>query len=185
MVAVANKPKPRELCPTCYEAGIENDLVYKPGAQYDHFCSSGHKWDDRDQLSMALMKMAAQRRALQPPKPTPVPDPNVPVDDRIKIDKIDQERIRSFLGDFNDSSTLFGLIFAMNEQMKDLREKLERAETRVMASQVRKIGGDHEVTVNIPERHVQTTKDTAESGGMSIERYIQANLESALDNGWF
>jgi hypothetical protein len=191
-MAVANKPKPRELCPACYDLGVEIDLQYKPGGQFTHFCSNGHQWADRDQLSAALMKMSSQIRAkrtaaIAAAAPASSDAPQEIIDDRIKIDPIDKERMRSLLGaDFTDSSSLFGLIFAQNENIKDLREKVERAEARVMVQTMpRKIGGDVPITVNIPERHVEPIKDIAESGGMSIERYMQAKIEEGLDNLWY
>jgi len=189
-MAVANKPKPRELCPTCYKAGVEMDLQYKPGGQYSHFCSNGHKWDDRDQLTADLMEMSnalRAKKAAAAPEPVSEEAPVIPIDNRIKIDPLDKERMAGLLGaDFTDSSMLFGLIFAQNENIKDLREKVERAEARVMvAGNVRKLGGDFQITVSIPERHVESIKDVAESGGMSIERYMQARIEDGLDNLWY
>lgn len=194
MCAVQNKPKPRELCPTCYKAGIEADLIYKPGAQFTHFCNNGHQWDDRDVLSAALMEMSATIRAKkagQAPPPPPVQEVKEdleytpPPDNRIKIDPIDHERLKSLLGDFGDSSTLFGMIFAMNEQRKDLQEKLERAEARIIVGSIRPLGGDLPLNIQIPERHVQPLKDIAESGGMTIDRFMQARIEDGLDNGWY
>ena len=193
MVAVANKPKPREFCPSCYEKGIETDLVYRPGSQFTHFCNNGHRWDDSAELSTVMMRMGVlmrERKAqMAPTMPEPEPDPVVeliPRDDRIKIDKIDQQRLEGVLGgSFGDSATLFGLIFAQNEQMKDLREKLERAEARIQIGQVRKLGGDFPMEIHIPERHVQPFTDLAEAGGMSLERWMNAQIESACDNGWF
>jgi|GEM_PF-3519020 hypothetical protein len=190
-MAVANKPKPRELCPACYKAGIEADLTYKPGGKYSHYCVNGHQWDDREKLQSELMEMSAllreKKKAEVQQMEIPAAQPEVQVDTRIKIDPIDKERIKSIVGsEFNDSSSLFGLIFAMNETVKDLREKVERAEARVLVQgTVRKIGGDFPITVNIPERHVESIKDVAESGGMSIERYMQARIEEGLDNLWY
>jgi hypothetical protein len=183
MVAVANKPKPRNLCPTCFDAGIENDLTFQ-GRQ--HSCQAGHQFEDREVLSNLVLEMNKKRRAATPKEPEPTPAaPLAPPDNRIFIDDIDKERITSIVGEFTDSSSLFGNIFALNEGIKDVREKLQRAEDRMMISQVRKVGGDHAITLNIPERHVQPVKDIAESGGMSVERYMQAKFEEGLDNLWF
>jgi predicted DNA binding CopG/RHH family protein len=171
--------------------GLEIDLQYKPGGQFTHFCANGHQWDDREQLSAALMKMSAklrEKRDLNRTVAAPaITKPDEPIDDRIKIDPIDKERMKSMLGaDFSDSSSLFGLIFAQNENIKDLREKVERAEARVMVQAMpRTIGGDVPITVNIPERHVEPIKDIAEAGGMSMERYMQAKIEEGLDNLWY
>lgn len=191
MCAVQNKPKPRELCPSCYKEGIEEDLIYKPGGQFTHFCNKGHQWDDRDVLSAALMEMSAAIRAKkagQPAPPPPAPkaeEAPAIVDDRIKIDQIDHERLKSLLGDFRDSATLFGMVFAMNEQMKDLQEKLSRAEARIVVGTIRPIGGDLPINIQIPERHVQPLKDIAESGAMTVDRFMQARIEDGLDNGWY
>lgn len=182
-MAVANKPKPRNLCPICYNAGDENDLTFQ-GRQ--HSCPAGHVFDDREALSVLVLEMSKKRKALAPKEPEAAPIQPLPASDtRIYIDDIDRERIISILGDFGDSSTLFGNLFAMNENLKDLREKLQRAEDRLMLSQVRKVGGDHSVTLSIPERHVQPIKDVAEVQAMSIERYMQAMFEDGLDNLWF
>lgn len=182
MPAVANKPKPRSLCPLCYNAGIEQDLMSQG---FFHCCNNGHKYTDREQLSQLTLEMNLKRRAAAPPPEPPVPAAEgVIVDTRIKIDDIDKERLQSIVGPFGDSSTLFGAIFAMNESMKDLREQLERAAARVVAGQVRKIGGDYPMVYNVPERHVQPVKDVAEAGGMSIERYLQAQFDEAMDNLW-
>lgn len=191
MCAVQNKPKPRELCPSCYKEGIEEDLIYKPGGQFTHFCNKGHQWDDREVLSTALMEMSAAIRAKKTGQPAPPPPaPKVEeapaiVDDRIKIDQIDHERLKSLLGDFRDSATLFGMVFAMNEQIKDLQEKLSRAEARIVVGTIRPIGGDLPINIQIPERHVQPLKDIAESGAMTVDRFMQARIEDGLDNGWY
>lgn len=194
MCAVQNKPKPRELCPSCYKDGVEEDLIYKPGGQFTHFCNKGHKWDSREELSLALMEMSAAIRAKrssqpEPAKPAPSQslDPQEPedIDDRIKIDPIDHERLKSLLGDFRDSSTLFGMVFALNEQIKDLQEKLQRAEARIIVGTIRPLGGDLPISIQVPERHVQPLKDIAESGGMTVDRFMQARIEDGLDNGWY
>mgnify|MGYP001612871475 CR=1 FL=1 len=185
MPAVANKPKPRSLCPLCYNAGIEQDLMSQG---FFHCCNNGHKYTDREQLSQLVLEMNLKRRAAAP-APAPAPEAAPPADaavtdHRVKIDDIDKERLQSIVGPFGDSATLFGAIFAMNESMKDLREQLERTAARVAAGQVRKIGGDYPMVYNVPERHVQPVKDVAEAGGMSIERYLQAQFDEALDNLW-
>jgi hypothetical protein len=186
-MAVANKPKPRELCPECYKGGVENDLIYRPGAKFSHFCTAGHQWEDRDVLAAALLEMGRTRRAAAPP---PVPEPpkeeaSAPPDTRMRIEEVDRLRLESVLGKFTDSSSLFGAVFAMNEQMKDMRERVERAEARVLSGQIRKIGGDVPITLMIPERHVQPLEDVAKSGQMSLERYMNSRVEDGLDNLWF
>lgn len=190
-VNLPKPPKPRELCPRCYAVGVENDLIYSKSSRTGHSCPVGHTWEDRGDVSAReilgyeITEMNKKRRALEPPKPVaPQIIPEIPNDTRIKIDPIDKERIESLLGPFGDSSELFGKIFAFNEQMKDARELAERAQARIAVSQVRTVGGDYPMTYNVPERHVQPIKDVAESGGMSIERYLQAGFDNALDNMW-
>jgi len=184
MAAVVNKPKPRTVCPLCYNAGVENDLTFQGRS---HSCSAGHTFEDREVLSVLVLEMNKKRKALAGPEPVaPAPaQPLPPPDNRVYIDDIDQQRIAAIIGEFGDSSTLFGNLFAMNESIKDLREKFQRAEDRIMISQVRKVGGDHSVTLSIPERHVQPIKDVAEAQSMSIERYMQAMFEDGLDNLWY
>jgi len=192
-MAIQNKPRPMDLCPTCYKEGKEVQLKYQPGAKYSHFCGNGHQWDDRDTLSAALMEMSAKVRAANPQKNEDEEKSNNAaaanvfqnLEGKIVIDRIDKERLESILGKFGDSSSLFGLIFAFNEQIKDLQEKLKRAEDKMAVSKVRKIEGDYPLEIQIPERHVQPLKDVAESGGMSLERYIQAQAVDAMDNGWW
>jgi hypothetical protein len=139
------------------------------------------------------MEMSAKVRAASPQKDPEEEKSNnaaaakvfQDIEGKIVIDRIDKERLESLLGKFNDSSTLFGLIFAFNEQLKDLNEKLQRAEAKATVGKVRRVEGDYPVEINIPERHVQPLKDVAESGGMSLERYIQTQAEDAMDNGWW
>jgi hypothetical protein len=184
MAAVANKPKPRTLCPLCYNSGVEVDLNF---TGMIHKCGNGHEFADRDELSALSLEMNKKRRVAAPKVEEPTASVAVqpPPDNRVYIDDIDKQRIESILGPFGDSSTLFGNLFAMNETIKDLREKLQRAEDRIVISQIRKMGGDHSLSLSIPERHVQPIKDIADSGGMSVERYMQAKFEEGLDNLWY
>jgi hypothetical protein len=187
MAAVVNKPKPRSLCPVCFVAGVEVDVVFNG---YVHKCNAGHSFEDREAFSAMVLEMNKKRRSIEDAQksaaiataPAPIP---MPVDNRMYVDEIDKQRLESIVGNFGDSATLFGNIFAMNEDVKDLREKLQRAEDRLAISQVRKLGGDHTISIQIPERHVQPIKDIAESGGMTVERYMQAKFEEGLDNLWY
>ena len=162
------------------ETAAEDLPRFKGMAQFPAACSC------RRRIRARPTSSPVPRAAAPPPPPAPeAVIPEIPNDPRIKIDDIDRQRIASLIGDFGDSATLFGNLFAMNESIKDLREKLQRAEDRLMLSQVRKVGGDHSISLNIPERHAQPIKDISDSGGLSVERYMQAKLEEALDNLWF
>ena len=77
------------------------------------------------------------------------------------------------------------MVFALNEQIKDLQEKLQRAEARIIVGTIRPLGGDLPISIQVPERHVQPLKDIAESGGMTVDRFMQARIEDGLDNGWY
>jgi hypothetical protein len=182
-------PKPKVLCPTCWDAGVENELIYKVGSTIPPSCSNGHRWEDSDFLSAALMKMNQERKARMPAPPPviePLPDPDAPPPDtRIKIEEMDKERLVSILGTFTDSSSLFGSVFALNEELKVANEKAKRADDRISAGMVKRIGGDVPVTIMIPERHAQPIADVAASSGLSLDRYIQAQAEEALDNAWW
>ena len=189
VTAVKNKPRPRDLCPDCWKDGKDTDLIYRPGGRYSHFCSEGHQWDDRKVLADALMEMAKVKRAVEPepvaPPPPPDAIPPAPPDNRMRIEDIDLLRLQSILGNFTDSSSMFGAVFAMNEQMKEMREQVTLAESRASASQIKAIGGDVVISVVIPERHVESITDISKSGQMTMEKYMNDRIEDGLDNAWY
>lgn len=103
----------------------------------------------------------------------------------ISIGPLDFARIAGIIGHFTDSSSLFGAIYALQQQLADERELRQRVDDAKKIGTIHKIGGDMPVEIVVPERHVEPVKDIAEANQMDITRYVNAMVEHALDNGWF
>ena len=204
-------PKRQDMCPTCY-LNDEKDvpLQYNLGSTKPLQCGSGHVFEDREELSTLTHQMIEQKKALAPkaePQP-PVDEILPPVDEENKIGNstnpiqvnirsmvisaIDMERITGLIGTFRDSSTLFGTIYALTQELAETKELLKRAMDAKAVSRpsgppgtVRAIGGDALIQVIIPERWVGPIKDIAEANGMDSTRYMNARIEDGLDNQWF
>ena len=197
MPALKNKPRPADICPLCYQANLETELQYRPGSKFAYFCERGHEYDDREALSNLMMKIAKIRgstaMAKSEPEPPPEPEPDVPVEavphvvpeNLFVVNEIDQQRLKTVLGNFTDSSSLFGAVFALNEELKDLKSKVERLDGKKDLFETEKSGGDMPITVLIPEAHVQPLKDTASGFGMTVERYMSGRIAEGLTNLWF
>jgi hypothetical protein len=210
------KPDP---CPRCYlEDGIDNPLVYRLGSQQPLKCSKEHLYEDREELSNLTSQMIRDKKSKLPPKPVPtlevVVDQALPDADKtvftlvekedvtnpipvpkgtqgVHISPIDFVRMSQLIGHFTDSSSLFGAIFAINQELKDTKELLQRALDAKKVSSigggpgVRKVGGDEIIQLVIPERHVGPLHDIAESNGMDVTRYMCAKVEDGLDAMWY
>jgi hypothetical protein len=201
MPAIKNKPKSADICPLCYQANLETELQYRPGSKFMYFCERGHEYDDREALSNLMMKIAKVRGStsiLATPDPAadlePVPETETPKAERapappppvgLLVNEIDQARLKSVLGNFTDSSSLYGAVFALNEELKDLKSRVERLNGQKELMATEKLGGDMPITVLIPEAHVQTLKDTAAGFGMSVEKYMTERVAEGLKNYWY
>lgn len=205
------KKSQENFCPRCYlEDGIDEPLVYRLGSMQPLKCNKEHVYEDREELSALTKQMNDQRRSLAP-KVDPLPpvvtedgeekkiDPNItnpiPTGDSnvLVLCAVDVQRLGMILGHFTDSSSLFGSVFALNQELQDTKELLKRAQSARAVSGVgsgpsggpRAIGGDVSIQLVIPERHVGPINDVAESNGMDIARYMNARVEDGLDNYWF
>lgn len=214
MATQGKKEIPPDPCPLCYlQSGVTETLQYKPGSRFSHFCNRGHEYPEREQLGQLMLEANAKMRAAIPPAPqarviiaegdltavedgkpikTPVISTEVTVepapayqDKGIHISPIDFARLSSILGHFTDSSSLFGAVFALNQQLAEAREMIQRQQAAWQASEMTKIGGDAQVQILIPERHVGPLNDIAMANGMDITRYLNARVEDGLDNFWF
>lgn len=200
------KRKP-DMCPNCYlHDSIDEPLVYHLGSTQPLSCKNGHVYEDREELSALTRQMNDQKKALAPKADPPPPvileelgeskiDGNItnpiPTDGAksMVIAPIDIVRLTQVLGSFTDSSSLFGSVFAISQELKDTKELLQRAQSaRAVASSAKGpqvIGGDVVVQLLIPERHVGPINDIAEANGMDITRYMNARVEFGLDSMWF
>lgn len=201
MPAIKNKPKPADICPLCYQANLETELQYRPGSKFSHFCERGHEYDDRELLSTLMMKIAKVRGSTAMTKPQPVPEsgpevkpqqpapvepvpPMVP-DTLFVVNEIDQQRLKTVLGNFTDGSSLFGAVFALNEELKYAKSRVERLDAGTEVIKTENLGGDMPITVIIPEAHVQTLKDTSSGFGMSVDKYMTLRVSEGLTNRWY
>ena len=207
-------PKRNDLCPRCYlENGVDEPLVYKLGSTQPLKCGNNHVFDDREELSVLTRQMLERKKSLAPkvdlPPPVvdePLPPPDLeneagestnPLDTKgvqgMVIPPIDMVRLTTLLGTFRDSSTLFGTVYALTQELKDTQELLRRAQAaRAVANtgskqpeSVRAMGGDVAIQLVIPERHVGSLNDIAVANGMDITRYMNAKVEDGLDSLWY
>lgn len=198
------------------QMNIEEPLVTQPGSRAFPYCNKGHEFPDQEELQKLMIRTFPKKQAAPvlmpfrppPPQPTtssalkiPPPGPRPAAGeetatenprqqddtgDEIRIDKINFVRLSGILGHFTDASSLFGAIFALQAELLDSKELLERSEAaRKLSAGPRRLGGDSVVQVVIPETHVEGVKQAAESNEMDIERYINSVVELGLNNGWF
>jgi hypothetical protein len=201
-------PKRSDMCPRCYlENGVDEPIVYHLGSTQPMKCKNGHVFDDREELSRLTKQMLDQKRALAPkadPPPPQIEEPEAKIDGDItnplptsgvkgvNISPIDVVRLTSLLGSFRDSSTLFGSVYALTQELNDTKEMLKRAQSaRAVANTgsnqppPKVAGGDVIVQLVIPERHVGPLNDIAEANGMDLTRYMNAKVEDGLDSMWY
>jgi hypothetical protein len=205
-------PKRLDLCPKCYlEQGQDIPIVYNLGSTQPLQCKSGHVFEDREELSNLTRQMLDQKKALAPKAdvPPPILDDPLPAPDEsnkigqstnplptdgvrgMVIPPIDMVRLTSLLGTFRDSSTLFGTVYALTQELNDTKELLRRVNDKQTVQKAgsqappRAVGGDLVVQLVIPERHVNPINDIAEANGMDITRYMNAKVEDGLDSMWF
>lgn len=102
------------------------------------------------------------------------------------IDEINFARISGILGHFTDASSLFGSIFALQQELQDTKELQQRAEaSKKLLEGPRRLNGDAMIQLIIPERHVESVKGVAEANAMDETRFMNSVVELGLDNGWF
>lgn len=198
-------PKQQNMCPRCYlQDGIDEPIIYHLGSTQPMRCNNSHIYEDREELSALTKQMLDQKRALSPkadPPPPVIEDPEAKIDGDItnplptvgvkglSVPPIDVVRLTLILGSFRDSSSLFGAVFAISQELKDTKELLQRAQSAKTVSSVgqgpKVVGGDLIVQLVIPERHVVPINDIAEANGMDVTRYMNAKVEDGLDNMWY
>lgn len=213
--------KVQSLCPDCYLVdGMDTPMDVRPGQALR--CSRGHTWGsggDSDfggaASSMEIydqrQAMARHKRAQMAKQENPeaavqeqAQGPVVPAavqqntGEELVIDKENRARISALVGEFNDAATLFGTIFALSQDIRDLQDQLKAAMSAQQASagaqarpagddpgMLREHAGDMAVTVLIPERHVVPLKDIAEAQGTDVPSYVNTIISGGLDNSWF
>ena len=186
------------LCPNCFlYEGIDTPLRFTPGSDLMHHCDKGHSYPDSDELHQRANLMNAKKRALkdaesedleEKPKTKPKPAPT----DGIKIVEDDRLRIESIVGPFSDGSSLFGAIFALKDQIEDLKVELANAQTahktavsKIPGAKPKVAGGDTEVIATIPADHVAPLQAIAEANNMDWVVYFNSVVDHGLKSGWF
>lgn len=202
--------KIQDFCPRCY---LENNsdvvLTYHPGSGTSHSCEFGHEYDDRELLAQLMQQASQQRSGKKPKAPDPVKqDIPAPSQDQtlveaqdnkedgskpeivdqskgIFIGAVDFSRLSSIIGHFSDSSSLFGAVFALNQELLDTKEALRLSREARNFTAAGPTGGDVLVQVVVPEAHVVPMTDVAESNGMDLASYLSDRVNWALSNMWF
>lgn len=102
----------------------------------------------------------------------------------ITISEIDKARLTTLLGEFNDASSLIGLVFALAEEKKELKDTMKRAKRLKVDEADGKVlvSGDLEIQVFVPERHVEPIRDMAHTWNRSIAEYVNERLTILLDD---
>ncbi len=205
-MATTPKERKQDMCPTCYlKDGLDEPLTYRLGSTQPLKCGRGHEFGDREEISQLTAQMNQAKRDLEPKIEKPVPtldelpkpavditSPINPGDARgINVSPVDFIRLTSILGHFTDGSSLFGSVFALQQQLEETKLLLQRATDARAVSKtgsgpgVQKLGGDISIELVIPERHVGPIKDIAEANGMDVQRYMNAKVEDGLDSYWY
>ena len=201
-------PKVQNMCPQCYlKDGRDEPIVYHLGSTQPMRCNLNHVYEDRLELSILTKQMLDQKRALAPKADPPPPvvedvDQGPPKIDGditnplpttgvkgMMLSPMDMVRLTSMVGNFSDGSSLFGSIFAINQELKDTKELLSRAQNAKAVANIgsgpKVLGGDVAIQLIIPERHVGPIHDISDANGMDITRYMNAKVEDGLDSMWF
>ena len=201
------------MCPDCYLVdGMDTPMEVRPGQTLK--CPRGHTWgsggDSDSPGSASAMEIYDQRQAMARHKRAEMAkqadpasqEPQGPVvpaavqsntGAEIIIDKESRSRIASLVGDFSDGSSLFGTIFSLTQDIKDLQDQLRTAQNSVPAKAIKDANpglqkdsaGDMPVTILVPERHVVPLRDISEAQGCDVPTYVNSIVAGGLDNGWF
>ena len=196
------KAKQPDMCPNCYLFEQKDEpLIFRPGSDLMHRCGRGHRYEDVDALQNLPKQMIHKKEAIETAKnPPPEPDPAAPIKQAltgtgILIEKDDRVRIESIVGHFTDSSSLFGSVYAINEELKDTKEALaamkaaqlaaKRAPGSPVGSTEARANGDLAITAVVPERFVQPLMDIAAANGMDVVTYYNSVIDNAFESQWF
>jgi len=205
------KPKivrKQDFCPKCFleSNGKESILNYRPGASMFFTCECGHEFNDREELAALMNQAKLAREAKEPPvlkESEPVkqdtPDQTVvsPPDDKtglsevaeqaggVTIGPVDFSRISSIVGHFTDSSSLFGAIFALQQELESTRVELHQIKEARNFTAAGPEGGDVLVQVVVPEAHVIPMTDVAEANGMDLASFMSCRVKDALEAMWW
>ena len=194
----------RDMCPKCLiEKGEQVPLIIRFGSGEPIKCANGHSFEDREELSNLIMEASktaigfSARSESEKPESSDyglevveektegaMPLTQERAEAGVFIDAVDIARISSIVGSFSDSSTLYGAIYALNEELLRQRAEADRLR-KAVSNVVSGTGGALSVTVNIPERHVEVIKDIAESQGLDVATYLNSLIEHGMDNGWY
>lgn len=200
--------KKAELCPNCYLfEQVEEPLIFRPGSDHMHHCNRGHSYEDKETLENLLMQVNRKRAAIEKAKN---PDPEEPektgkqlpkalTGTGVLIEKDDKIRIEAILGqEFTDSSSLFGALFSLNEELNDVKANLATLQAAKAAAAAKTPGtgpsagtigfqpnGDMTILAVVPEVFASPLKDIAEANGMDAAAYFNDVVENGFKNGWF
>ena len=196
---------PTSLCPDCFMAeGIDEPLIVRAGTLTR--CSRGHTWAEMEDLDHRMDLAKRKREAMQPENVSKPLDEDAtqtpfaaPKGGELVVSETDKIRLAAILGDVNDSATLYGSVWSLQADLKasqelvaDLQAKhVARAKQTIAAAESADPalpavqGGDMTILLVIPERHVQSMQDMAESQGTTLEAYVNAIVEGGMDSSWF
>lgn len=195
------KSKKIDPCPKCYlEDGVESQLLIKTGMTGPIQCERGHEFLDRGELGDLMIEASRARlvasKSIQPEEEAEETEhesansgPMLNQDGKIEIGPIDFARISSIIGHFTDSSSLYGAIYALSEELSRVKAELETVrKAKVVQAEKSDFGlqkgGDVLVSVVVPERYVEPITQVAEAAGVDFHTYISDMIAHAMDNGW-
>ncbi len=148
----------------------------------------------------ALEKHRREAEERGPNNPTqeeldkPVKPFAAPKGKEIIVYQSDYDRLSNLLGQFQDSASLFGAVFALQQDLTQAQETVANMQLEILKkagapadpqnpNQVK--NGDQAVVVYIPERHVNAMEQIAEANGVDVETYVRGIVETGCDSGWF
>lgn len=195
---------PMGRCVRCEATGIDSKC-YRMTNQIGITCQMGHEFaDEGDYVKGIVVKERRkmdkdQQKAVKAAsesgqtKSNPDRNPDIvsakiekqPTD--ISIDEINKARLETLLGEFNDSSSLVGRVFAMNEELKELKDVIKTSKKSKVDAEdgVIVASGELKVECFVPENHVQPMIDMAHSYSQSVQRYMNERLIDLFDNMLF
>jgi hypothetical protein len=190
---------PLGSCPKCAEEELDIYAVRaKNGVTIT--CSRGHAFDNDLDYSRGITKSERKKMkkadkkamdnimgAMENPEKSETPAIQTVDPSDFVIDEVDKARIEALLGEFSDSSTLVGKIFALDQEKKELASTIRNARKIKVEAEDGKIleSGDLKIEGIIPERHVQPLLDLSHSWNQSVTRWVNERLSSLMDDMLF
>lgn len=197
--------QPIGFCPACEEEGAKQHATFSKN-QTEITCPRGHLFSDIGDFGNGITKeerkkinkLTRQKKTVSEKSEagtvqSPAAKPEkveVSYSKDILINEIDKARIASLVGEFQDASTLTGMIFAMKAELDELKESKDKARKLIMTVDPKEDGkivesGDMTFIAIIPERHVEPIRDLATNWSATITRYMNERMETLLDDMMF